>query len=77
MARNQTAASICLFSFSRKNNNQIVCVMLGHVTKTNPLWLMIAAALVVGIVLYRSRSLSRQPNVEPHAAEEIDKAKRR
>ena len=44
--------------------------------KTNLLWLMIAAALVVRIVLYRSRA-SRQLNVEPHAAEEIEKAKRR
>jgi hypothetical protein len=38
-------------------------------------WLL-AAAFVIGILLYRSRA-SRQLNVEPHATEEIEKAKRR
>ncbi len=40
------------------------------------LWLIVAAALVIGFALYRSRSGSTL-NVEPHAAEEIEKAKRR
>jgi hypothetical protein len=40
------------------------------------LWLILTAALVVGVLLYRSRA-SRQLNVEPRAAEEIEKAKRR
>ena len=40
------------------------------------LWLIVAAALVVGFVLYRSRS-GNKLNVEPHAREVIEKAKRR
>jgi hypothetical protein len=40
------------------------------------LWLIVAAVLVIGFVLYRSRS-GRNLNVDPHAREEIEKAKRR
>ena len=40
------------------------------------LWLVVVAALVIGFVLYRSRS-ARNFNVDPHAREEIEKAKRR
>jgi hypothetical protein len=40
------------------------------------LLLVAIAALAIGIALYRARS-SSQLNVEPHAAEEIEKAKRR
>jgi hypothetical protein len=40
------------------------------------LWLVVAAALVIGLLLYRSQSGSKL-NVEPHAREVIEKAKRR
>jgi hypothetical protein len=40
------------------------------------LWLIVAAILVIGLVLYRSRS-GRNLDVDPHAREEIEKAKRR
>ena len=40
------------------------------------IWLIAAAALVIGLVLYRSRSGSNL-NVTPHAREVIEKAKRR
>jgi hypothetical protein len=40
------------------------------------LWLIVAAVLVIGFLLYRSRSGSNL-DVEPHAREEIEKAKRR
>ena len=40
------------------------------------LWLALAGALIIGIVWYRCQSSNRL-NVEPHAAEEIEKAKRR
>jgi hypothetical protein len=40
------------------------------------LWLILAAVLVIGIVLYGSWSGSHL-NVGPHAREEIEKAKRR
>jgi hypothetical protein len=40
------------------------------------LWLMLAAALLVGFLFYRLRSASNL-NVEPHAHEQIEKAKRR
>jgi hypothetical protein len=43
--------------------------------KSALLWLIIAAALVVGLMMFPSRR-SGQLNVEPHAAEEIEKAKR-
>jgi hypothetical protein len=40
------------------------------------LWLIFAAALLVGFLVYRSRSGSNL-NVDPHAREEIEKAKQR
>jgi len=40
------------------------------------LWLIVIAVLVIGFVLYRSRSGSHL-NVAPDAQREIDKAKRR
>jgi hypothetical protein len=40
------------------------------------LWLIIAAILVIGLLLYRSRS-GKHLDVDPHAREEIEKAKRR
>lgn len=40
------------------------------------LWLIVAAALVIGFVLYRSRSRSNL-NVTPDAREVIEKARRR
>jgi preprotein translocase subunit SecG len=39
-------------------------------------WLIVAAVLVIGLVLYRSRSGSNL-NVTPDAEREIEKAKRR
>jgi len=39
--------------------------------------LLIAILLAIGIMLYLYRSSSTSINVEPHAREEIDKAKRR
>jgi hypothetical protein len=41
------------------------------------LWLALAALLVVVYVLYRSRQNEPRLNVEPNAAREIEKAKRR
>ena len=40
------------------------------------LWLIVAAILVIGFVLYRSRS-DANLNVTPEAEQEIEKAKRR
>ena len=40
------------------------------------LWLIVAAILVIGLVLYRGRS-GRNLDVDPHARQEIEKAKRR
>ena len=40
------------------------------------LWLIVAAALVIGFALYRSRS-GTHLNVTPDAEREIEKAKRR
>lgn len=40
------------------------------------LWLIVVAVLVIGFVLYRSRSTT-QLNVAPDAKREIEKAKRR
>lgn len=40
------------------------------------LWLIVAAALVIGFLLYLSKP-ARNLQVDPHAREEIDKAKRR
>ena len=44
--------------------------------KRKSLWLLVAAALVIGWIIYRSRSGSNL-NVEPHAREEIEKARER
>jgi hypothetical protein len=41
------------------------------------LGLALAAIILIGLALYRSYFSSDRLNVEPHAAEEIDKAKRR
>jgi hypothetical protein len=41
------------------------------------IWLFIAAALVIGFAVYRSHTSKSRLNVEPHAAKEIEKAKRR
>jgi hypothetical protein len=40
------------------------------------IWLILAAALLIGLVLYRSRSRAKL-NVTPDAEREIEKAKRR
>ena len=40
------------------------------------LWLIVAAALVIGFVLYRAHSANKL-NVTPDAKREIEKAKRR
>jgi hypothetical protein len=40
------------------------------------LWLLVAVALTIGFLLYRSRS-SRNLNADPHSRELIEKAKRR
>ena len=40
------------------------------------LWLIVAAGLVAGLLLYRSRS-GNDLNITPDASEEIEKAKRR
>jgi len=45
-------------------------------TKNTLLGLLLLAVLLLGILFYRSRSGSNL-NVEPHASEEIEKAKQR
>jgi hypothetical protein len=40
------------------------------------LWLIIAAVLVIGLLLYRSHFRENRFQVDPHAREEIEKAKR-
>jgi hypothetical protein len=40
------------------------------------IWLIVAAILVISFALYRSGS-GRNLNVDPHAREDIEKAKRR
>jgi hypothetical protein len=42
----------------------------------NVLWLIVAVVLVIGFLFYRSRS-GRNLDVDPHARQEIEKAKRR
>jgi hypothetical protein len=49
---------------------------LSRPMKRTLLWLIVAAILVIGLVLYRSRS-GRNLDVDPHAREVIEKAKRR
>lgn len=43
---------------------------------TRLLWILIAAVLLIGFLVYRSRSTG-DLNVTPEAAREIEKAKRR
>ena len=45
--------------------------------KVKLVWMIVALIVVLGFVLYRSRSAKPRLNVEPHAAQEIEKAKRR
>jgi hypothetical protein len=40
------------------------------------LWLIVAAILVIGLLFYRSRS-GKNLDVDPHARQVIEKAKRR
>ena len=43
-----------------------------------PVWLWLALiAAIVAFLLYQSRASRGRLNVDPHAAEEIEKAKRR
>ena len=46
-------------------------------TNRTILWLIAAVVLLVAVFLYRCCFSGTHVNVEPHAAEEIDKAKRR
>lgn len=41
------------------------------------LWIALAALLIIGYAVYRQRDESGRLNVEPHAREEIEKARRR
>jgi hypothetical protein len=41
------------------------------------LFVVVAAVLVIGFFLYRSHFSGNRLQVDPHAREEIDKAKRR
>jgi hypothetical protein len=41
------------------------------------IWLIIAAVAILAYILYQSRRVSNDLDVEPHAAEEIEKAKHR
>ncbi len=41
------------------------------------LWIALAALIIVGYAVYRQRTAPGRLNVEPHAAEEIEKARRR
>lgn len=45
--------------------------------KTIWIWLFAGAIILFGAVLYRSKTSRSRLNVEPHAAEVIEKAKRR
>lgn len=40
-------------------------------------WLIVAVAIILGYVLYLSRASWPHLNIDPHAREEIEKAKRR
>jgi hypothetical protein len=44
--------------------------------KQTTLWLIVAGVLILAYALYQSRRPSNDLNVEPHAAEEIEKARR-
>jgi hypothetical protein len=66
-------ASIAPFWFSRNNRKTgSGCVLMRRLV----LWLLLAAILAIAVVAYRSRT-SSSLNVEPNAAREIEKAKRR
>ena len=41
------------------------------------LWVALAVLLAAGYAIYRQRADALRLNVEPHAAEEIEKARRR
>jgi hypothetical protein len=45
--------------------------------KSKLLWLIVAVAIILGYALYLSRASKSRLDVDPHAAEEIEKAKRR
>jgi hypothetical protein len=45
--------------------------------KTILIWLFAGAIILAGVALYRSHTSRSHLNVEPHAAEVIEKAKRR
>jgi hypothetical protein len=40
------------------------------------LWLLVAAIIVIGLLLYRSHFRGNRLQVDPHVREEIEKAKR-
>jgi hypothetical protein len=41
------------------------------------LWLIVVAAIIAAYILYSSRASEPRLNIDPHAREEIEKAKRR
>ena len=41
------------------------------------LWLIVVVAVILSYVLYSSRASEPRLNIDPHAREEIEKAKRR
>jgi hypothetical protein len=45
--------------------------------KSKLLWLLIVIAVVLGCAWYLHRASQNRLDIDPHAAEEIDKAKRR
>ena len=45
--------------------------------KQTTLWLIIAGIIILAYAIYQSRRVSTDLEVEPHAAEEIEKAKHR
>jgi hypothetical protein len=45
--------------------------------KSKLVWLIVGAALLLGCILYWYRTSRSRLEIDPHAAEEIEKAKRR
>jgi|HubBroStandDraft_6_1064221.scaffolds.fasta_scaffold5041401_1 hypothetical protein len=45
--------------------------------KSKLLWLIVAGVIVLGCVLYWSRASKDRLEIDPHAADEIEKAKQR
>ena len=45
--------------------------------KQTTIWLIIAVVIILAYAIYQSRRASIGLHVEPHAAEQIEKAKRR